>query len=157
MFIRYSKWTEQSMTDEQRLQQLLSLFSYLLLKTSGDVREALEWMRTIGEENELFDDKFTFEDFVQKLKELGYIDEAKDMLILTTKGVQRIRQDALNEIFTNLKRVRFLVFTRRPTLGEGIDRLSETRPYQFGDQPTNIDLTSTVTNALIRMGLMTSR
>ena len=49
------------MTDEQRLQQLLSLFSYLLLKTSEDVKEALEWMKMIGEENDLFDEKFTFD------------------------------------------------------------------------------------------------
>lgn len=153
MFIRYSKWTDQSMTSEQRLKHLLSLFSYLLLKTSGDVKEALEWMRMIGKANDLFDAKFTFDDFVQKLKELGYIEESKDMLILTTKGVQRIRQDALNEIFNNLKKGPILGFHETPHSGEGVDRLSETRPYQFGDQPTNIDLTSTVTNALIRDGV----
>lgn len=117
------------------------------------MREALEWMRAIGEENDLFDENFTFDDFVQKLKELGYIEEAKDMMILTTKGVQRIRQDALNEIFTSLKKSPVSGFHETPHSGEGIDRLSETRPYQFGDQPTNIDLTSTVTNALIRDGI----
>jgi len=30
------------MTDEQRLQGLMSLFSYFLLQNSGDVEEALE-------------------------------------------------------------------------------------------------------------------
>ena len=46
----YSKWTENSMTDEQRLQSMLSMFSYLLLQTSGDPEEALDWMRQLGQE-----------------------------------------------------------------------------------------------------------
>lgn len=154
MRIRYSKWNESSLTAEQIFQQLLSLFSYLLLKTGGDVEEALEWLRAIGEENELFDDRMTFEDFVQKLKEMGYIEELEDMkLKLTAKGVQRIRQDALNEIFKTLKKSSFSGFHETPQTGDGVDRLSETRAYQFGDMPTDIDLTSTITNALLRDGL----
>ena len=33
------------MTDEQRMEQLVSLFSNLLVQTSGDVEEAIEWLR----------------------------------------------------------------------------------------------------------------
>jgi uncharacterized protein with von Willebrand factor type A (vWA) domain len=40
-----------------------------------------------------------------------------------------------------------------PYSGKGIDRLSETKKWSFGDQPTNIDLTSTVTNAMKRDGI----
>ncbi len=35
----------QSRTDEQRFQQMLSLFIYLIVHTSGDVQEALDWLR----------------------------------------------------------------------------------------------------------------
>ena len=41
MRFRYSKWTPESKTDEQHLQQLVSLFSYLVVQTSGDVQEAM--------------------------------------------------------------------------------------------------------------------
>lgn len=143
----YSKWTENSMTDEQRLQSMLSMFSYLLLQTSGDPEEALDWMRQLGEEYELFDEQMTLEDFINKLKELGYIEDAKDVVILTAKGVQRIREDALREVFSNLKKAPEGSH-ESPHTGQGVDRLSETKKYKFGDQPTNIDLTSTLTNVL---------
>ena len=41
MRIRYSRWLPESTTDEQRLQQMLSLFSYLVVQTSGDVQGRL--------------------------------------------------------------------------------------------------------------------
>jgi uncharacterized protein with von Willebrand factor type A (vWA) domain len=135
------------MTDEQRLQSMLSMFSYLLLQTSGDAEEALAWMRQLGEEYELFDEEMTLEDFINKLKELGYIEDAKDVIILTAKGVQRIREDALREVFSNLKKAPEGSH-ESPHSGQGVDRLSETKKYKFGDQPTNIDLTSTLTNVL---------
>jgi uncharacterized protein with von Willebrand factor type A (vWA) domain len=34
-----------------------------------------------------------------------------------------------------------------------VDRLGETRKFSFGDQPTNIDLTATLTNAFRRDGI----
>jgi uncharacterized protein with von Willebrand factor type A (vWA) domain len=37
--------------------------------------------------------------------------------------------------------------------GGGVDRLSETRMFTFGDPPSNIDLTSTLTNAFRRDGI----
>ena len=89
----------------------------------------------------------TLEDFINKLKELGYIEDAKDVVILTAKGVQRIREDALREVFTNLKKAPEGSH-ESPHTGQGVDRLSETKKYSFGDQPTNIDLTSTLTNVL---------
>ncbi|MEE9187359.1 MAG: VWA domain-containing protein [Bacteroidota bacterium] len=152
MRLRYSKWTSESMTDEQRLQGVISIFSYLLLQNSGDVEEALEWLKQLAQEYGLFDENMTMEDFVNKLKELGIIEDAKDMMVLTTKGVQRIRQDALHEIFTSLKKGSMGLHDT-PHTGSGIDRLSETRKFSFGDNPTSIDLTNAVKNALLRDGI----
>jgi Ca-activated chloride channel family protein len=152
MRFRYSRWTADSMTDEQRLQSLMSLFSYLLLQTSGDVDEAIEWLKQLAQEYGLFDENMTLEDLINKLKEEGIIEDAKDMTILTTKGVQRIRQDALREIFTSLKKSP-TGFHETPHTGTGVDRLSETKKWKFGDMPSNIDLTSTLTNAFKRDGI----
>jgi Ca-activated chloride channel family protein len=152
MHFRYSKWTPQSQTDEQRLQQMLSLFSYLVVQTSGDVEEALDWLRQLAEEYGLFDENMTMDDLIEKLKEMGIIEEVNDVPMLTTKGIQRIRQDALREIFTSLKKSP-LGAHETPYTGSGVDRLSETKKFTFGDQPTNIDLTATLSNAFRRDGI----
>ncbi|MBM2841389.1 MAG: von Willebrand factor type [Bacteroidetes bacterium] len=152
MRFRYSKWTPESRTDEQRLQQLVSLFSYLVVQTSGDVQEALEWLKQIAEEYGLFDENMTMDELIDKLREMGIIEEIKEIPTLTTKGIQRIRQDALREIFTSLKKAPPGAH-ETPYTGSGVDRLSETRKFSFGDQPTNIDLTSTLSNAFRRDGI----
>lgn len=152
MRFRYSKWTPQSRTDEQRLQQMLSLFSYLIVQTSGDVEEALDWLRQLAEEYGLFDENMTMDDLIDKLREMGIIEDVNDVPTLTTKGIQRIRQDALREIFTSLKKSP-TGSHETPYTGSGVDRLSETKKFNFGDQPTNIDLTSTLSNAFRRDGI----
>ena len=152
MRFRYSKWTPGSMTDEQRLQSLMSLFSYMMIQTSGDVEEALEWLRQLGDKYGFFDRSLTLDDLIQKLKEQGIIEDAKDTFVLTNKGVQRIRQDALRHVFSSLKKAPEGSH-ETPYSGKGIDRLSETKKWSFGDQPTNIDMTSTVTNAMKRDGI----
>ena len=148
----YTKWTPQSQTDEQRLQGLMQLFSHLLVQTSGDVEEAMEWLRQLAEEYCIFDENLSMEDLVQKLKEMGIIEEVNNTPVLTTKGVQKIRQDALREIFSSLKKTP-MGSHETPHTGAGVERLSETKKWVFGDMPTNIDLTSTMTNAFKRDGI----
>jgi uncharacterized protein with von Willebrand factor type A (vWA) domain len=148
----YTKWTPQSQTDEQRLQSLMQLFSHLLVQTSGDVEEAMEWLRHLAEEYGIFDENLSMEDLIAKLKEMGIIEEVNNTPVLTTKGVQKIRQDALKEIFSSLKKTP-MGSHETPHTGSGVERLSETKKWVFGDMPTNIDLTSTMTNAFKRDGI----
>ena len=152
MRFRYSKWTSQSATDEQRLQQLVSLFSYLVVQTSGDVQDALDWLKQLAEEYGLFSEDMTMDDLVNKLREMGIIEDIKDTPVLTSKGIQRVRQDALREIFSSLKKASTGAH-ETPYTGSGVERLSETKKFSFGDQPTNIDLTSTLSNAFRRDGI----
>jgi Ca-activated chloride channel homolog len=152
MRFRYSQWTPQSATDEQRLEQLVSLFSYLVVHTSGDVQEALDWLKQLAEEYGLLDENMSMDDIIDKLREMGIIEDLKDVPTLTTKGIQRIRQDALKEIFSSLKKAPAGAH-ETPYTGSGVDRLSETKKFSFGDQPTNIDLTSTLSNAFRRDGI----
>jgi uncharacterized protein with von Willebrand factor type A (vWA) domain len=131
---------------------MVSLFSQLVMQTSGDVQEALEWLRQLAREYGLFDENLSLEELVEKLREMGIIEEADTGLELTTRGVQRIRQEALREIFRSLREAPSGAH-ETPYLGRGTDRLSETRSFTFGDQPTNIDLTSTLSNAFRRDGI----
>ncbi len=152
MRFQYTKWTPGSKTDEQRLESLVSLFSYLMIQTSGDVEEALEWLRQLAEEYGIFDETLSMDDLIDKLREMGVIEDINDTLQLTARGVQRIRQDALKEVFSSLRKGN-IGSHETPQTGSGVNRLSETKKWAFGDQPTNIDLTSTLTNAFKRNGI----
>jgi Ca-activated chloride channel family protein len=152
MRFQYSKWTPGSQTDEQRLQNLMQLFSHLLVKTSGDVQEAMDWLRELAQQYGIFDETLSMDDLIDKLREMGVLEEVNGTLNLTTRGVQKIRKDALKEIFSSLKKGT-LGSHETPATGSGVERLSETKKWTFGDMPTNIDLTSTMTNAFKRDGI----
>ncbi|MFQ5605243.1 MAG: VWA domain-containing protein [bacterium] len=154
MIFRYSEWREEQDKSKLTFDELMRLFSQLLLHTSGDVNEALQWLTDLDNEYQLFDDQegVGFDEFLDWLKKEGYIEEYNDILSLTHKGSRRIRQDALDEIFTSLRKSP-MGEHESPFSGEGIERLSETKPFKFGDQPSNIDFTSTISNAIKRDGL----
>ena len=83
------------------------------------------------------------------LQEAGYI-TADDKMDLTARGMRRIGQKALKEVFAHMKKDRMgnhLVHTR----GANGDLLGETKPYEFGD-PFQIDLQSSIKNAVLRGG-----
>ena len=140
MRFRYSKWTPGSLTDGQRLRSMVSLFSYLMIKTSGDVEEALEWLRALARQYGIFDEDLSIEDLIAKLKEMGLIEEIDGRLSPTARGVQQIRRDALNEVFTSMRKGG-LGTHETPSTGTGVDRLSETKKWTFGDhRPTSISV-----------------
>ena len=83
------------------------------------------------------------------LEEAGYItaDGKRD---LTARGIRRIGQKALREVFAHLKKDRMgnhLMDTR----GANGDLLGDTKQYEFGD-PFQIDLQATIKNAILRAG-----
>lgn len=152
MLLRYSEWNNDEVSREERLQELFRLFSFILVKTSGDVDEALDWMSRLDEQYNVLGD-MTMEEFIDELKRAGLIQENPDGsgndFDLTRRGAQRIRQDALREIFTSLKKSG-TGNHETPHTGSGVERTGELRAYEFGDQTVNIDATSTLSNALKR-------
>jgi Ca-activated chloride channel family protein len=148
MRIEYSKWIpNESSTAEDRLQQLLGLFSQLLLTTSGDVNETLEWMRYLGEQYNIFGPDMTLDMFVDRLKELGLVTEDENALLKpTNKAIQNIRRDALLEMFRSLRKSPNGAHDT-PHTGQGIERTQNTKNYTFGDTASNIDFTQTFLNA----------
>ncbi len=149
MEIVYSKWLPDSKTDESRLEDILSIFSSILVQTNGDIDEALDWLEQMGIEYQLFDKDLTFGDFVDELKRQGYIAEKEGMQILTSKGSRKIRSDMLRKIFSGLK-PDTSGFHESNKSGRGIDKLGELKKFEFGDQISNIDLTSTLKNAFLK-------
>lgn len=87
---------------------------------------------------------------MQLLEDAGYVARRGDTWELTPRGVRRIGQKALQDLFGQLKRD---AFGRHPTehRGRGGDRTDETKPYEFGD-PFLTDIGRTLMNALVRRG-----
>jgi uncharacterized protein with von Willebrand factor type A (vWA) domain len=83
------------------------------------------------------------------LQEAGYV-TGDDKMELTARGIRRIGQKALREVFTHLKKDR-LGNHQIDTRGANGDVLGDTKPYEFGD-PFQIDLQATVKNAILRGG-----
>ena len=85
----------------------------------------------------------------QLLKDAGYV-TGDDQLTLTARGIRRIGQKAMREVFRQLKKDR-MGNHDLDTRGAGGDVLGDTKPYEFGD-PLQLDLQATVKNAIVRGG-----
>lgn len=137
-----------------RFEQLLDIFMQLLTYTNGDVSEALQWLNQLDREYEMTNDEYGMGDFLEDLKEKGYIteDEGKSEIKITPKTEQGIRKKSLEEIFGKLKKTRSGDHqTFKPGLGDEIS--PDARPFQFGDMIEQIDFTESIRNAQINHGL----
>ena len=82
------------------------------------------------------------------LEEAGLIEQREGRLELTPKGMRRIGQNALSDLFTHLAKDRMGRHQADPA-GIGHERAYETKPYEFGD-PFNLNIERTVRNAIQR-------
>jgi uncharacterized protein with von Willebrand factor type A (vWA) domain len=86
----------------------------------------------------------------KQLADAGLIDQREGRFELTPKGIRRIGQQALSDLFGQLNKDR--VGNHRTSFtGIGHDREETTKAYEFGD-PFNLDLSRTVHNAVRRGG-----
>ncbi|MBT8204922.1 MAG: hypothetical protein KJO20_06065, partial [Eudoraea sp.] len=104
--------------DQSPFERLFEIFQELITHTSGDVDEALDWLRELDKEYELTDEDYTIDDFIEDLKAKGYIREefeeggepdgesnpGEGVRSITAKMERIIRQRALEQIFGKLKR-----------------------------------------------------
>jgi uncharacterized protein with von Willebrand factor type A (vWA) domain len=148
----YSKWQGPRPDDLEFIKQLMEIYRNLLLQTGGDVDEALRWMEHFGKEYGFFNEKFGIADFKKLLEQTGEVEKTPQGFKITPKGEKRIRQDSLNEIFTTLQ-AGGPGDHRTPVAGKGGERLSETRPYTFGDNLSDLDPLGSVGNAVMNHGI----
>jgi uncharacterized protein with von Willebrand factor type A (vWA) domain len=92
-------------------------------------------------------------ELMKMLEEAGYIQKRGNRWELTARGIRKIGQKALQDIFNKLKRDGFGRHVS-PFRGVGGERTDESKPYQFGD-PFLLDLEKTLMNALHRRGIGT--
>jgi uncharacterized protein with von Willebrand factor type A (vWA) domain len=85
------------------------------------------------------------------LEDAGYIRRRGNDWELTSRGVRKIGQKALNDIFTDLKRDR-LGNHEMDLQGQAGERTDDSKQYEFGD-PFLLDLQGTLRNAIAREGV----
>ena len=127
---------------ETPFEKLFKIFKELITHTSGDFDEAIDWLRQLDVEYKLTDSNYTIDDFVEDLKKKGYIKEEVDGdgnsgTKITAKTERAIRQQALDQIFGNLKQSKTGSHNTKST-GKGDEQTGEFREYRFGDGLDNI-------------------
>ncbi|MHA7862890.1 vWA domain-containing protein [Flagellimonas marinaquae] len=165
------RFTNYEALDQTPFEKLFEIFQELITHTSGDVEEALDWLRELDKEYELTDDDYTIDDFIEDLKSKGYIREEFDMdnpqggegeegeenggggnLSITAKLERMLRQRALDQIFGKIKRSGSGNHKTGKS-GKGDEHTGEFREYQFGDSLEHISMTESLKNAQVNHGL----
>lgn len=92
-------------------------------------------------------------DALEQLLQEGMLDkDGKGKLRLTPRAIGRMQRKALMEVFANLRQGQ-REGHEKITAGQGGDRIEGTKPYQYGDPVSELDLHQTLHNALARHGL----
>ena len=84
------------------------------------------------------------------LEDEGLINQTEGRLELTPKGLRKIGQNALRDLFNKLAKDKIGQHQMRES-GGGHERMYETKQYEYGD-PFRLDLQQTLRNALRRQG-----
>lgn len=154
MHFIYSEWNSRFNENNGKtpFDTLFDLFQELLTISGGDVSQALNWLNQIDKEYKItdqFENGYGLGDFIEELKERGYIrfDEEQSVMIPTSKTDRSIRQRALDEIFTQLKKGPAGNHKTSHT-GRGLERQPESRHWRSGDDISQMDSTATMMNML---------
>ena len=90
-------------------------------------------------------------DMLKELLDQGLLEKLKGRWRLTPRAINAMQRKALMEVFTQLAKG-----TREghvsPERGSGGERIEGTRPFEFGDPVSEIDLSATLKNTIQRQG-----
>lgn len=137
--------------------KLFEIFKELITHTSGDFDEAIDWLRELDKEYKLTTPDYTIDDFIEDLKQKGYLKEeidpdGKGGLSITAKTERAIRQQALDQIFGQIKRSgQGNHKSKNPGIGD--EHTGDFREYQFGDALDKVSMTQSLKNAQINHGI----
>lgn len=160
--IRFSEFTGQA---KSIFDKLFDIFKELILHTSGDVDQALDWLREIDKEYGITTEEYTIDDFIEDLKAKGYLREELENpygdgsgdgqgsgLNITAKTERALRSSALEQIFGKLKKSNSGNHTTKHT-GQGDEQTSDLRSYHYGDSLDQIAMNESIKNAFVNNGI----
>lgn len=91
------------------------------------------------------------QDYLRELAERQGLERGRDGLRLTPKAYRLFQSKLLEQIFSDLQPSRSGRH-EGPIIGEGAIEMQKTKPYEFGDSVTHMDIPSSLINAMIRGG-----
>lgn len=141
-----------SQDGESVFEDLLNVFQEILVHTSGNVEEALAWLTEIDKLHQLTSEEYGMADFIQDLEKQGWLKRNETLLNATAKMEKSLRQNALDEIFEQLKKSKKGGHSTRFD-GEGDEKNADLRNYEFGDKMDHLALSETIRNAQINHGI----
>jgi Ca-activated chloride channel homolog len=150
---RFSKYIPPPQEDKSDFERLLKIFMQLVLITSGNASEALQWLTEVDRQYKLTNDKYGIGDFIEDLKKNGYLTEQgpNGEYKLNAKSEQSLRKSALEEIFGKLKKSKGGEHKTSHS-GRGDEATTDRRDYEFGDTLEQISMTDSLKNAQINHG-----
>lgn len=139
-FFEFSQWDGSDSFSPQSADELFDQFSEYLMDYGDEVMPALErW----EEDNP---------DVIEMLVKRGLVEKDKDgKFHVTPKGLKRIEHKAMESLF-NIRNRDKMGRHETEYRGAGQTLLDESKPYEFGDPVSNLNLHETLKNALLRQG-----
>ncbi len=153
--IRFTKYTGKEKTP---FEKYMDVFKELLLHTSGDVDEAIDWLRELDKQYDISGDpQYKTDQFLEDLMKKGMIREeirpdGSMQQVPSARLEQLIRQSALEQIFGKLKKTPTGNHRTKKT-GSGDETAENLRPYVFGDSANVIDMHQSLLNAQRNSGI----
>lgn len=153
-------FTEYREKKQPPFEKLLSIFMELMLITSGDVDESIDWLKELDERYKLTDDAYTMEDFLDELKAKGYIRETtpgqgEPGVEATAKTEQLFRSKALEDLFGKMKKGESGNHKTKYS-GQNNDEQEGLKSFEFGDTAEQIAYNESFRNAWINSGDLNS-
>ena len=84
-------------------EKLFEIFKELITYTSGDFDEAIDWLRQLDKEYKLTTPDYTIDDFIEDLKNKGYIREEIDPTGNGEGGMANYRQNRTRHSATGFR------------------------------------------------------
>src|SRR5258705_3935058 len=141
----YGEYDGEEFPTPDKLFNLNQLMQFIL-QYGEQALKAIEQMMRDGKDPEQ-------SELLEQLIKDGLLDkDGKGKLRLTPRAITRMQQKALMEVFSNL-RTGQREGHEKLTSGQGGQRIEGTKPYQYGDPVSELDIHQTLHNALTRHGL----
>lgn len=141
----YGEYDGQEFPTPDKLFNLNQLMQFIL-QYGEQALKAIEQMMRDGQDPEK-------SDLLEQMIKDGLLDkDGKGKLRLTPRAINRMQQKALMEVFSNL-RTGQREGHEKISSGLGGQRIEGTKPYQYGDPVSELDIHQTLHNALSRHGL----
>ncbi|GMU20018.1 MAG: hypothetical protein AMXMBFR13_01190 [Phycisphaerae bacterium] len=140
MRFRYTEWNGEEFQDQSHLKLFEHLMEFVL-EYGDQAMDALEQMEVDEDQREL----------LQKLVDEGLLEKVGARWRLTPRAVNAMQRKALMEVFTRLRKGHKDGHDS-PEPGHGGERIEGTRPYEFGDPVSELELNASLRNTIRRAG-----